>query len=190
MKPTNKLLGTVAMMASPFLFLQMLSGDESNQYNTPWGGLFDLLYMIGWMCSMAGLQRLQATGSKKTGNILFQVQLAFLVLANFWNIWTIFDPTNGSTLFFVLDLFWPLSNLCLLVTGIVTAVTGKLSGWKRYVVLVAGLWLPIMISSMVIFGRNSTSLLIGGAYSTIAWFVMGWMIFTSEAGEGKVSLAV
>ena len=190
MKPTNKLLGTVAMMASPFLFLQMLSGDESSQHNTPLGGLFDLIYMIGWMCSIAGLQRLQATGSRKTGNVLFQVQLAFLVLANCWNVWTIFDPINQSTLFFVLDMFWPLSNLCLLVIGIVTAVSGKLKGWRRFAVLFTGLWLPVAFSSMMIFGRSNTSLFIAGIYSTLAWFVMGWMIFTSDAEERRVSLAI
>jgi hypothetical protein len=185
MKATNKLLGTIAMLAAPFLFLQMAVGNKDNDYNTSLSGFFDLIYMIGWMCSTIGLLRLQATGSKKSGNALLQVQLAFLCLANLWNIWVIFDPTNKSSLFFVLDMFWPLSNLCLLVVGIVTAVTGKLRGWRRYVVLITGMWLPVALSSLMIFGRNNTSLFIGGIYSTIAWFTLGWMIYTSHTAEQK-----
>lgn len=185
MKPTNKLLGAIGMLASPFLLLQMAAGNKENGYNSSLGGFFDLLYMIGWMCSIAGLQRLQATGSKKSGNVLLQVQFAFLCLANLWNIWVIFDPTNKSTLFFVLDLFWPLSNLWMLVIGIVIAITGKLEGWRRYVVLATGLWLPVAFSSMMIFGRTTISFYIGGIYSTIAWFAIGWMIFTSAATEEK-----
>ena len=191
MKLTNKLLGTVAMLAAPFLFLQMVIGNKDYEYNSPLGGFFDLIYMIGWMSSIAGLQRLHATGSKKSGNILLQMQFAFLFLANLWNIWAIFDPANKSTLFFVLDFFWPLSNLCLLAIGIVTALTGKLKGWRRYVALIAGMWLPVAFSSLMIFGRNTTSLFVGGVYSTVVWFILGWMVYTSaSAEEEKVSFAI
>ena len=179
MKLSNKLLGTVAMIASPFLFLQMSTGSKANDYNTSLGGLFDLVYMIGWMCSMIGLQ--QVHGFKKFGNILLQVQLALLCLANVWNVWVIFDPSNKSQLFFVLDMCWPLSNLCLLALGLSIVFSERLQGWRRYTALIAGLWLPVAFASMMIFGRSTTSLLIGGIYSTLAWFLMGWMIYISPA---------
>lgn len=183
MKRTNKGLGAIAMMASPFLFLQMTTGNEGNDYNSAIGGFFDLLYMIGWMCSIVGLQRLQVFGTKRTGNILLQVQLGFLFLANIWNVWVIFDPGNKSNLFFTLDMCWPLSNLCLFIIGVSIFLTGKLRGWKRYVVLFSGLWLPVAFGSMMLFGRTNTSLFIGGIHSTIAWFLMGWMIYTSIPQE-------
>jgi hypothetical protein len=186
MKRTNKRLGAMAMMAAPFLFLQMMLDKESNDYNSSLGGFFDLVYMLGWMCSIIGLQRSQVFGTKKGENILLQVQLGLLLLANIWNVWVIFDPANKSNLFFVLDMCWPLSNICLLVIGISIAITGKLRGWKRYVVLVAGLWLPVAFSSMIIFGRSNASLFIGGTYSTIAWFLLGWMVFNSVPLEENV----
>ena len=185
MKASNKWLGTVAMFASPFLFLQMSVGSKANDYNTSLGGLFDLVYMIGWMCSLLGLQQMKALPAKKFGGILFQVQLALLFLANAWNVWVIFDPVNKSQLFFVLDMCWPLSNLCLLVLGITIAAGGSLKGWQKYTVLMAGLWLPVAFASLMIFGRGTTSLFISGIYSTIAWFVMGWMISVSPAPAKK-----
>ena len=181
MKPTNKLLGTIAMMASPFLFLQMAVGNKANDYNTSLGGLFDLVYITGWMCSIAGLQRMQAMGTKKSGNVLLQVQLAFLFLANIWNGWVIFNPHNKSTLFFILDMCWPLSNVCLLAIGILTAITGRIRGWRRYITLMAGLWLPVAFGSLTLLGRNDSSLYLAGIYSTVAWFLLGLMVFTSPA---------
>ncbi|RYZ28468.1 MAG: hypothetical protein EOO10_09440 [Chitinophagaceae bacterium] len=180
MKLTSKLLGGIGMIASPFLFLQMTTG---NDHNSAIGGLFDLLYMLGWMCSIVGLQRLQVFGAKRIGNSLLQVQLGFLFLANIWNVWVIFDSGNKSNLFFALDMCWPLSNVCLFILGISILLNGTLSGWKRYVVLFAGLWLPVAIGSMMVFGRTNTSLLIGGIYSTVAWFLLGWMIYTSDPLE-------
>lgn len=184
MKLTNKLLGTIAMLAAPFLFLEMTIGNKNN-YNSSLSGVFDLIYMVGWMCSMIGFYRMQAVGTKKTGNILLQLQFALLFLANTWNLWVIFDPANKSCLFFALDMCWPLSNLCLLAIGTYTAIKGSLNGWRRFVLLIAGLWLPVAFCSMMIFGRNNTSLLIGGIYSTVAWFILGWTIYSSPSPETK-----
>jgi hypothetical protein len=185
MKLTNKYLGAIGMVAAPFLFLQMIAGNDGNDYNTSLGGFFDLIYMFGWMCSIVGLHRLKFINSRRCADVLFQVQLGFLFLANIWNAWVIFDPANKSNLFFVLDMCWPLSNLCLLAIGIPIAINGKISHWKRYIVLIAGLWLPVAFSFIMIFGRNNFSLIVGGVYSTIAWFLLGWMVFTSVPLEEK-----
>ena len=186
MKPTNKLLGLCGMITAPFLSFQMLAGQAANAYNTSLGGFFDLIYMLGWMCSITGLLRLNATGSKNSSALLLYLQLALLCVANVWNIWVIFDPTNNSTFFFVLDLFWPLSNMFMLVLGVVIAVKGILIGWRRYVVLVAGLWLPFAFATSFLLGRdNYYAYYPGCVYSTFAWALMGWMIYTSERTQEK-----
>ena len=105
------------MILAPFLTLQMLLSGESNETHTSLGGLFDLIYMLGWMCSIIGLIRLQAAGTKKSSTRLLSVQLLLLCIANVWNIWVIIAPTYNPPLFFVLDAFWPLSNLFMLVLG-------------------------------------------------------------------------
>lgn len=181
MKPSNRLLGVCGMLAAPFLTFQMLSGQAADAYNTSLGGLFDLIYMLGWMCSLIGLMRLQATGFTKMGRFLIYVQIALLCVANVWNVWVIIDPTNNSTLFFILDLFWPLSNVFMLVVGIVIAIKGVLTGWRRYVVLLVGLWLPFALGLSFLLGReNHYAYYPGAAYSVFAWGLMGWMIFNSD----------
>lgn len=154
MKPSNKLLGVCGMLAAPFLTFQLLVGQAADAYNTSLGGFFDLIYMAGWMCSIVGLMRLQAAGLRKNSQILFYIQLVFLCVANAWNIWVIIDPTNNSTLFFILDLFWPLSNVFMLVLGIVIAVKGVLTGWRRCVVLIVGMCLTLALLFILILGRE------------------------------------
>jgi hypothetical protein len=179
-------LGLVAMVTSPFLGIQMcLSPDGRDSAS----GVFDLLYMIGWMCTIVGLLQLDATGKNHSGKIVLYVQLALLTIANAWNIWTIFDPLNESLFYFLVDFSWPLSNICLLIVGIVIASKGILQGKNRYIVLFAGLWLPFSLLLMILVsGQNTAVLVISGIYSTVGWFRMGYMIFQSET-DVKVRLA-
>ena len=184
MKRTNKFLGTCGMMAAPFLTFSLVSGQVANAPNTSIGGFFGLIYMLGWQCSIIGLMNLQAAGPHKRVNTLFYIQLALLTIANIWNVWVIIDPTNTSTFFFVLDLFWPLSNIFMLVLGIVIARKAALQGWRRYVVLAVGLWLPFAMATSIVFGRDTHFAYYPGAlYSVIAWSALGWLVYEIEETE-------
>jgi hypothetical protein len=183
MKPTNKLLGAAAILSAPFLTLQMLVSGEGTETHTSLEGLFDLIYMLGWMCSIVGLMRLQAAGIKKSGTRLLSIQLVLLCIANVWNIWVMVAPGYNPPLFYILDAFWPLSNLFMLVIGIVIAVRGVLTGWRRWVVLFTGCWLPIALGFLYFVGRSNISLYVGGLYSVFAWSLLGWMIFITDVKE-------
>lgn len=143
-------------------------------------GLCDLIYMTGWSCVVIALLRLQATGPGNKDKMILYVQLATLMVAQAWNIWTIADPGNTSLLFRIMDFFWPISNIILLVAGIIIAVKGVLRGWKRYAVLIAGSWLPFSIIVFVLVGNRMGGIIISGVYSTMAWFGMGYMTWKSR----------
>jgi hypothetical protein len=179
--PPYKTLGIVAMVCSPFLFIEMLSDHKLGLRNTSAAGIADLIYMIGWICSILGLIKLQATGNKRWGRRLLRLNLIFLGVACIWNIWTAIDPTNTSMLYRVLDFFWPASNLLLLATGIVILVQKKLTGFSRWAPFLAGSWLGFAIIFGTIAGpRNDLSFYAIGAYSAISWFLLGWSIYRSE----------
>jgi predicted neutral ceramidase superfamily lipid hydrolase len=185
MKISNRVLGIIAMAASPFLFVELFATQKGNTSNS---GIYDLLYMAGWVCTIIGLLRLQATGEERNSKFVLYLQLVLLGIANIWNGWTIVDPGNKSMLYFILDFSWPLSNVCLLVVGIVVAKKAVLTGWKRYTVLIAGLWLLFTFLTMLVFGNTTTAVIISGGYSAIAWFFMGYMISITpkQAGESFV----
>src|SRR5687767_509931 len=96
--PSNKTLGIIAMICSPFLFVEMLSDHKFGLKNTPAAGIADLIYMTGWICSILGLIRQEATGNKLWGKRLLRLNLIFLGVACIWNVWSALDPGNNSTL--------------------------------------------------------------------------------------------
>jgi len=177
MKISNTALGIVAMAASPFLFIQMYLGGGGNTNQT---GVCDLIYMTGWACVVIVLLRLHATGPGNRNKMILYIQLGTLSIAQAWNIWTIADPGNTSLLYRIMDFFWPISNITLLVAGIIIAVKGVLKGWNRYAVLIAGSWLPFSIIVFMLVGNGMGGIIISGIYSTIAWFGMGYMIWKSR----------
>jgi hypothetical protein len=176
-----KVLGLIAMLASPFLWLERYLYEQALE-NTSLTGVCDLIYMIGWSCSIVGLIKLKAAGDNRWGKTILFIQLAFLSIANIWNIWVIVDPLNQSTIFNILDKFWPISNCFMLLTGIAVVVAKKVSGFFRFVPLIAGLWLPVtVVSSMLLKGDQLFYVMNG--YSFCSFFLLGLMIFRHELVE-------
>jgi hypothetical protein len=118
-----------------------------------------------------------ALGDRGFGKIIFILQMLFLSLANVWNLYEWIQPGAGTTLYYLLDTFWPVSNLCMFVTGITIAIKGHLKGWRRFMPLVVGCWLPIGLIAWAIFSRTPGMFLCIGIYSTLAWSLMGLSIF-------------
>lgn len=169
----------IAMLGAPFLFLEMCA-DKFGLANTAAAGICDLIYMIGWRASILGLITLQAAGNNKWGKNLVCLNLAFLGIACIWNIWEAIDPANQSTLFRILDCFWPASNVLLFITGIVIAAKGRLTGFSRFAPVIAGFWLGFaIIFGTLAGGRNDLSFYVIGGYSVVAWFLLGFSIYKS-----------
>ena len=168
------------MAASPFLFIELCL---DNNGNSSLGGVCDLIYMTGWMCSIIALLRLNATGSRKKDRTILYVQMGVLTVAQIWNIWTIADPQNSNVLYSIMDNFWPISNLTLLIVGLVVAAKGVLRGRNRFTVMIAGFWLPFSIITFMLVGQGIAGVILSGIYSTIAWFGMGHMIWKSVDGQ-------
>jgi hypothetical protein len=122
-----KVLGLIAMLASPFLWIERYFYEQALE-NTSLTGVCDLVYMIGWSCSIVGLIILRAAGDNRWGIAILLIQLGCLTIANIWNIWVIVDPLNQSTIFNILDKFWPISNCFMLITGIAVGCCQKSRG--------------------------------------------------------------
>ena len=173
-----KVLGSIAMLASPFLWIERYFYEQALD-NTSLTGACDLIYMIGWSCSIVGLIKLRAAGDNFWGKTILLIQLGCLCIANIWNIWVIVDPLNQTTLFNMLDKFWPLSNGFMLITGITVIVGKKISGFFRFVPLMAGLWLPVTAVSGMLLNEEHLFYVMNG-YSFCSFFLLGLMIFRQE----------
>lgn len=178
----NRTLGILGLIGAPFLLIDTANNGFTLNQSSGISGLLNFLYTTGWMCSIFALNRMGAFGNKRFGKILFWVQMSCLLLADCWNIYEWIQPLAGTRLYFILDAFWPIGNLCMLVSGITIAVQGVLKGWRRYVPLAVGLWLPLGLVLWAIFSRTPGMLLVTGIYSCVTWSLMAIGIIT---GAGK-----
>jgi len=155
-----------------------VNGMGDAQDKNALSGFISLLYISGWMCSIIGLWQLEAAGSNRWGRMVLLLQLLFLFLANVSNVLLLLQIGIDTRFFVILDLFWTISNMWMLVTGIMVLTAMQLPGWMRVVPLLAGLWLPLALFLFsIIMGGTRESMLFSGAYSATAWMLMAYVIF-------------
>ena len=180
----NKLLGIIAMGGAPFLFIDFIihgqNGGGEQFEHTSLSGIFSIIYISAWMCSMIGLKNIHAAGNTKSGKIWMSIPLITLSMANIWNIWETIQPGANTMLYHMLDAFWPISNSFMFLYGIRVLWVKELQNWRRFVPLMVGLWLPISILLNLSFGLNPTSMIISGVYSALSWTILGYVVYTSQ----------
>ena len=172
-----KVLGIIAIICAPFLYVDFATSTPN--VSTWKTGFFGFIYMVGWLCSVFALQRMQILGKTKFAKIAFIIQFVLLALAQIWNIWVMFGSDYNNLLFRILDMCWPLSNIWMLVIGITAVKAKKLLGWKRYVPLIVGLWFPLMIIPAMVTGF----FFLAGPYSAIAFVLLGFIVYKSREEE-------
>ncbi|OOQ58143.1 hypothetical protein BC343_10860 [Mucilaginibacter pedocola] len=176
------------MVGAPFLAIEMLgsnvAGQQVPQVTTDWAAIADVVYMLGWMCSIYALLRAGAAGERKWANIILKTQLILLGIANIYNLWGATGIGTDSIYFQILDLSWPISNAFMLATGIAIIKADVLRGWQKYAALVVGFWLPVGMLVMMLFGRVNATLYFGVTYSILAWGALA--IVAYKAHEPKV----
>ena len=176
----NRVLGTLALLGAPFLFLGSHLAQGYPSLGGAWFyGVWALVFLTAWLCSIRGLRRLEATGSSRLGKAMLWAITGTLLLANLFNLYALLAPHNTSTLFFMLDSFWPISNLGMLAVGVMVWMHKGLPGWRRYVPLIVGLWLPLSMGLMHLLGQESPWVNLIDYYSAIAWSVLAWVVLTS-----------
>lgn len=172
----------MALIGAPFLCINTyihVPDPNAHVYVTDsLSGFFDLLYISGWLCSIIGLRRIGAMGRDRFGRIITALSLGSLTLANIWNVYEMILPDHNTILYHALDSFWPISNVVMIGVGIAVIRAKKLNGWKRYVPLMCGLWLPVTI--LVSFALNDFAFTLSIGYTAIAWTLLAVIVLTSK----------
>jgi hypothetical protein len=191
----NKLQAAISFIGAPCLAIDFYRHANSEGQWSPsvLTNILDILYMAGWICTMFSFIRMQVNGTKKAARILLYIQVSFLFLAGSSDMVSISKIPIPGNLFFYWDLFWPLSNCMMLVTGISIAIAGRLHEWRRWIPLMAGLWLPFMM--IIKFYLSSEYIAyVGGTYSLLMWTLMAYIAYSHTQQEiahktGKISVA-
>ena len=180
----NKILGFFGLMGAPWLYLGMTAEEQFAALKGTWfTGAWELLYITGWICSIVALQRMKATGESRFGKGVLWVLLASLIIADISNVLLMIIQHHQPAWWYFLDAFWPISNLIMLVVGIVVVKANVLQGWKRFVPLVVGCWFPLAAGSMYL--NKAFSWFLGGFYSAIAWSLLAIVIISLNKSVAK-----
>ena len=177
------------MLSAPFLgvdvFMHGMGVAGSEYVHTTVGGFFYLFYMTGWMLGIWALYTIQAAGVG-AGRYVLLVQLGFLSIANLSNVYEIIYPlsANESFVYHAMDIFWPISNLTMIVTGFYIVRAKVLEGWRLYVPLGVGLWIPCSIAAYFVIGdTNKTFETFVACYSIAAWTLLGFTVATATTTQ-------
>ncbi|RDC66349.1 hypothetical protein [Adhaeribacter pallidiroseus] len=178
----NKTLGTLALIGAPFLFIGMqLEEVYKQELAYSWfTGAWELIYITAWLASIVALQRMKAAGTSRFGQGILWVIIGTLLLAEASNIYLLLFPKERTTLFWILDTFWPISNLIMILVGIAVVRAKVLPGWHRFVPLVVGLWFPVSMLVITLWGRSQGTFLIGSIYSAIAWSLLAIVVLLTR----------
>ena len=172
------MLGTVAMFCAPALLVEaVITKDQGNHLVV---GIASMVFMFGWICSNTAMRRLRAAGTGKWGRAVLLVQLVGLVLAFASGL---FEATGlfgrGDTIFDVADSAWPLSMIWMfLPVGISAILAGRLPGWRRFVPMLCGSWLPLSFALMPLFGDSAVY--VGFGMTAVFWLMLGLVVRNSE----------
>jgi hypothetical protein len=180
--PMHRLLGTLGMIGSPFLFLSFAAVGFEPEKVTRFAAVLGLIFALGWLSNVVGLWSLRAAGTRLGGKIVLGIECVGVVLACLCNVFQTVDPHADSFIFHITDAAWPLSMVILMVTGIVAIFARRLQGWMRFVPLACGLWLPVSILCGGIFGTTA-GLVIGGLQVAIAWLILGFVVRNGDTAR-------
>jgi len=184
---TNKQLGTIALAGAPAMFIGVNIENTFSQFQDSWfTGVWGIVYITAWMCSLKVLQRMEVAG-KGFGKWLIRVMFFTLTVANISNVVQILTAKNDPWYFFYIDLFWPISHLLMLVLGNTSLFNRQLDKQSKIILFCAGLWLPLALASMAIFGKTTAVVFYPGLYNAVMW---GLMAFIAIRWREKLQPAV
>ena len=130
------------------------------------------VFQLGLLSLLAVLWVTHGTGVTRTARALLAAEVVAVVLALAWTVPYLFDanrPTTGVLV--VLDAFWPLSMLGLIVIGVLVARAGRWPRPLRYLPLVASLLIPVDIA--VAWAPDVVRSTVMGAYLALTYGLLG-----------------
>lgn len=138
------------------------------------------IFQLGLLALLVVMWFSHATGMGRVGRGLLAAEVVAVVLAFAWTVPYLVDanrPTTGVLV--VLDVFWPLSMLGLIIVGALVVRAARWPVPLRYLPLVAGLLIPVDIS--VAWAPDGVRNAVMGAYLAASYGLLGISMIRESA---------
>ncbi|WP_061289490.1 hypothetical protein [Herbidospora cretacea] len=135
-----------------------------------------MLFVVGVLAWIVVVARLRLAGDGVT-RFLPYVLMATLTGAFVLNALSFGYATHDEFPLWlaVVDACWPLSQLLLLVLGIVMAVQKRLEGALRWLPLLAGAWFPVTMAASIL-GGDTFSVIVSAVWLVGTFGVLGVLV--------------
>lgn len=130
------------------------------------------VFQLGLLGLLAVMWFSHATGLSRTPRGVLAAEVVALLLAIAWTAPYLFDanrPTTGVLV--VLDVFWPLSMVGLIIVGVMVARAARWPAPLRYLPLVASLLIPVDIA--IAWAPDDVRNAVMGAYLAASYGLLG-----------------
>ena len=150
------------------------------------------VYQIGLVALLLTMRATKATGTSRPGRFILDAEIGAVALAIAWTIPFLFDANRPNTgVLVVLDAFWPLSMLGLIIVGVLVVRAQRWPAPGRYLPLTASLLLPVDIIVIVAGLDEWGQIIVRSAYLAVTYTLLGlWLIrqaaSLAEMTEGEV----
>lgn len=143
------------------------------------GGVFQL----GLLGLLAVMRATKATGTGRWGRLVLDAGIVMVVLAFAWTVPYAIDPARPDNIVLtVLDVFWPLSMVWLIVVGVAVVRAGRWPTPARYLPLAASLLIPVDLLLMAVPGLGDwTLIVVRSVYFAVAYTLVGLVVVRQVA---------
>jgi hypothetical protein len=141
------------------------------------------VFQMGLLALLAVMWFSQATGTGRVARGFLAAEVVALILAIAWTVPYLFDanrPTTGVLV--VLDAFWPLSMVGLIVIGVLVARAATWPSPLRYLPLAASLLIPVDIA--VATAPEGVRNAVMGGYLAVSYGLLGLALIRQASQLG------
>jgi len=165
----------VGALASGTSFL--VAGPDAGEPAARVHDLAGLVFQLGLIGLVTVMLRARAAGTSRAATGLLKVEYGLLVPASAWSLLHAVLPASQqeSAWMAVLDVFWPLSMLGMVVIAIRVAVAGRWRGLLRAYPLVAESWGVVSIPAVVLLG-SAAGAWVAGLHMIFGYGVLGLLL--------------
>lgn len=164
----------------------VLPEDVMDQTEIAAGGAFQ----IGLLALLATMRVTDAMGPSRWRRYLLNAEIVAVVLAFMWTVPFGINPNRSDTaVLMVLDVFWPLSMVGLIVVGVAVLRAARWPVPARYLPLVASLLIPVDIILMMLGLGAWAQIVVRAVYLAVAYTLVGLAVWVQVAplAEGRAS---
>ena len=180
---TVQWLGALVALGGVLWGLSWIVSPSENDVNSQVEIWASGVFQLGLLALLAVMWFSQATGTSRVARGFLAAEVVALILAIAWTVPYLFDanrPTTGVLV--VLDAFWPLSMVGLIVIGVLVARAARWPSPLRYLPLVASLLIPVDIA--VAWTPDEVRNAVMGAYLAVSYGLLGLALIRQASQLG------